>query len=84
MIFIQAGKAHTDNPCQKKKRQSPYPVYIQRKRDSYGQETVFCHMCSLPDIVMDLFSFICQFIITFVCIEKLVFRFHDLIADLVA
>ena len=56
-----------------------------RARDVALYDTdAFCHMCSLPDIVMDLFGFICQFIITFVCIEKLVFRFHDLIADLVA
>ena len=84
MILIQAGKSHTDDPCQKEQSQSAYPVYIQRERDGDGQKAVFRHMGGFPDIIVDFLSLICQFFITFVRIEKLVFRFHDLIADLVA
>ena len=65
MIFVKSGEAYADDPRQHKEPEASDPVYIQRKRNGDGKETVFCHMGGFPHIVVDRFRFICQFVITF-------------------
>lgn len=84
MVFIQTGKAHTDDPGQKKQPQSPDTIYIKWKRNSNGKQAVFRHMGCLADIVMDLVCLVCKLFVAFSCIEKFVFCFYDLVADSVA
>lgn len=41
-------------------------------------------MGGFPNIVMNLFCLIGKLVIAFFCMKKFIFRFYDLIADLVA
>lgn len=84
MIFIQPGKSHADDPGKKKQPQSSDAIYIKWKRNSNGKQTVFCHVCGLADVVMNLLCLVCKLFIAFSGIEKFVFGFYDLVADSVA
>ena len=65
MIFIKTGETYAENPRQNKEPETSYSVNIKRKRDCYGKQAVSCHMGGIPDIIVDGFRFICQFVITF-------------------
>ena len=84
MIFIQPGKSHTDDPGKKEQPQSSDAIYIKWKRNSNGKQAVFCHVCDLADVVMNLLCLVCKLFIAFSGIEKFVFCFYDLVADSVA
>lgn len=73
MIFIQPGKSHADDPGKKKQPQSSDAIYIKWKRNSNGKQAVFCHVCGLADIVMNLLCLVCKLFIAFSGIEEVRF-----------
>ena len=83
MIFIESGKANTDDSGEKHKPEASDAIYIKRKRNSNCKKKIFGHMSCFSYIVFNRKSFIIKFIVAFVCTKYFILRLNNLQTDFI-